>query len=173
MQLFTKKTGSFSMGLSNSTIMKTVAPVVDFNPYHLVNYYSSENSFVNLTFKETAVRQHNKDVYKELQRKTDYTNKDVSLVYSTAGFGLLPDNEIYEVSRNGATINANDLKVGQEVNVKLQFSDIDIDVEAKVKEIHGNKATVEFLNISDEVSNQIMYEYMKKLNSMKNSISSL
>lgn len=173
MQLYTQKTGSFSMGLSNSTVMQTVAPVVDFNPYHLVNGYSSENSFVNLTFKETAVRQHNKDVYKELQRKNDYTNKDVSLVYSTAGFGLLPDDEIYEISRTKATINANNLKVGQKTTVKLQLNDVDIDVEAKVKEIHGDKANVQFLNMPEEISNQIMYEYMKKVNSMKNSISSL
>ena len=173
MQLFTIKTGSFSMGLSNSTVMKTVAPVVDFNPYHLVNHYSSENSFVNLTFKETSLRQKEKDVYKELERKNDYTNKDVSLVYNTAGFGLLSDSEIYEVSRTGATINANDLKVGQKTTVKLQLNDIDVDVEAKVKEIHGDKATVQFLNMPDEISNQIMFEYMKKINSMKNSISSL
>ena len=173
MQLFTAKTGSFSMGLSNSTIMNTTAPVVDFNPYRLVNTYSSENSFVNLTFKETSLRQKEKDVYKELQRKNDYTNKEVSLVYSTAGFGLLPDNEIYEVSRTGATINANDLKVGQKTTVKLQLNDVNVDIEAKVKEIHGDKATVQFLNMPDEISNQIMFEYMKKINSMKNSISSL
>ncbi|MCR5266475.1 MAG: hypothetical protein K6E29_07780 [Cyanobacteria bacterium RUI128] len=173
MQLFTKKTGSFSMDLSNSTIMKTTAPVVDFNPYHLVNGYSSENSFVNLTFKETSLRQKEKNMYQELNKKTDYYNKSVSLVFNTLGFGILPDTEIYEISRTGAVVDANDLKVGQGVNVKLKFNDVDIDVEAKVKEIHGNKATVEFLNISDEVSNQIMYEYMKKFNSMKNSISSL
>ena len=173
MQLYTQKTGSFAMRMSNSTIMHTTAPVVDFNPYHLVNNYSSENSFVNLTFKETAVRQHNKDVYKELEKKTDYYNKSVSLVFNTLGYGLLPDDEIFEVSKTGAVIDANDLKVGEKTNVKLQFNDIDIDVETQVKEIHGDKATVEFLNIPEEISNTIMYEYMKKLKAMKNRISSL
>ncbi len=173
MQLYTQKTGSFSMKLSDSTVMHTSAPVVDFDPYHLVNMYSSENSFVNLTFKETSIRQHNKDVYKELERKNDYYNKSVSLVFNTLGYGLLPDDEIYEVSRTGAIINAKDLKVGQGVNIKLKFNDIDVDVEAKVKEIHVDKATVEFLDIPEEISNSIMYEYMKKIKAMKNSISSL
>ena len=172
-QLFTRKTGSFSLGMSNSTILRTVAPVVDFNPYHLVNAYSSENSFVNLTFKETAIQQHNKDEYKLLKQKNDYYNKSVSLVFNTLGCGLLPENEIYEVSKSGAVVNANDLKVGQGVNVKLQFNDTDIDVQAKVKEIHGDKATIQFLNLPDEISNELMYEYMKKVNAMKNTISSL
>ena len=153
--------------------MQTVAPVVDFNPYHLVNGYSSENSFVNLTFKETAVQQHNKDEYKELTRKNNYYNKSVSLVFTTLGFGLLPDNEIYEISRTGATVDSKDLKVGQGVNINLKFNDIDVDVEAKVKEIHGDKAKIQFLNMPEEISNEIMYEYMKKVNAMKNSISSL
>ena len=161
------------MGLSNSTVMKTVAPVVDFNPYHLVNGYSSENSFVNLTFKENAVRQHNKDVYKELQRSTKYYNKSVSLVFNTIGYGILSDSEIYEISRSGATVDANNMKVGQGVNINIKFNDVDIDVEAKVKEIHGDKAKIQFLNMPEEISNEIMYEYMKKINSMKNSISSL
>lgn len=172
-QLFTRKTGSFSLGMSNSTILRTVAPVVDFDPYRLVNTYNSENSFVNLTFKETAIQQHNKDEYKLLKQKNDYYNKSVSLVFNTLGCGLLPENEIYEVSKSGAVVNANDLKVGQGVNVKLQFNDVDIDVQAKVKEIHGDKAKIQFLNIPEEISNGLMYEYMKKINAMKNTISSL
>lgn len=173
MQLFTRKTGSFFIELSNSTIMKTCAPVVDFNPYHLVNEYSSENSFVNLTFKENAIRQEHRDEYKILKQNDKYYNKSVSLVYNTLGADSLYDTGIYEFSRTGATIDAQGLKKGQKTNLKFQLNDIDIDIDVKVKEIHGNKATVEFLNMPEEISNELMYEYMKKVNSMKNDLSSL
>ena len=61
-QLYTKKTGEFTLNMNGSNLIRTNAPIVHYNPRLTVNGYHSENSFTRLTLKENIVQQVNKDI---------------------------------------------------------------------------------------------------------------
>ena len=147
--------------------MYTLAPIVHFEPHKLANTYSDENSFYNLGMKETSVQQnfikHKKDEipYKWLDEKYELTfDTDVDI-------DLVSNVKIYRISRTGACIkNDSGLKVGsvQPINIKINKSDIDVTVNAKVVDIENNKAQVKFLDMPEDVANKIMYRYFQKAN---------
>jgi len=65
-QLYTQKTGNFSLNMDGSINVGTNAPVVHYNPHILVNGYNTENSFTRLTLKENIIQQVAKDIYKNV-----------------------------------------------------------------------------------------------------------
>ena len=80
---------------------------------------------------------------------------------------LISNVKIYRISRTGACIkNDSSLKVGniKPINIKINKSDIDVTVNAKVVNIEHDKAQVKFLDMPEDVANKIMYRYFQKAN---------
>jgi len=168
-QLYTEKTGSFSLGLNRTINMKTTAPTVYNNPHMLVNGYHSEWNFVNLGQKEAKDRFDRLDLKDWFKRKYNEPQKRLSLRFDTTkDKGLVSNYNIYDISTTGALIeNIDNLKEGNKIVINIQFDDVDIDVNAKVVNIHDNLAGIEFINMPQDVANQILYRYMQQKDSMK------
>ena len=87
-QMYTKKTGDFNLGMDETIVLKTNAPVVYYDPNMLVNGYHSENSFTRATLKENIVQQTTRDLYKNVSVqdidaiKTQYVKLDTSNIIS-------------------------------------------------------------------------------------------
>ena len=149
--------------------MKTTAPIVYNNPHMLVNGYHSEQSFVNFTQKESKDRSDRLDMADVSTRYNDEVQKQVPLHFNTINDkGLLSNYEIYDISTTGALIkNDGHLQAGKTTTINIKFDNIDIDVEAKVVNINGNMANIEFNDLPKDVANLILYRYMQQKNSMK------
>ena len=172
-QLYTEKTGSFALDLSESINMHTTAPTVYNNPHMLVNGYHSAWNFVNREFKE------NKDLIDRIdestaldERRYDESLKRISMRFDTTeDDGLQSNVEIYDISTTGALIrNDKKLKRGKKTTINLKFDDVDINVTAKVVNTKGNMAGIEFVDMPDDVANKILYRYMQQADSMKSNL---
>ena len=174
-QLFTALTGSFALSLNGTINMKTSAPTVYNNPHMLVNGYHSAWNFVNRGFKE------NKDLIDntEMPYNIDKNNYDEPSKRIAMRFDTTTDSEfhsnvyIYDISTTGALIrNDKKLKRGDTLMLNFKFDDVDVNVSAKVVDIDGNRAGVEFIAIPADVANRILYRYMQRANSMKTNLTS-
>ena len=75
---------------------------------------------------------------------------------------------IYDISTTGALIeNTDNLKRGKKLTINIKFDDVDVDVQAKVVNIQGNMAGIEFIDMPADVANQILYRYLQQKDSMK------
>ena len=175
-QLYTEKTGSFTLDLGDTINMQTSAPTVYNNPYMLVNGYHSAWNFVNRGFKENKDLIDRIDESEALEKKYDENSKRISKRISmrfdtTADDGLTSDIKIYDISRTGALIrNDKNLKRGKTTKFNIKFDDVDINVKAKVINVIGNKAGVKFINMPNEIANKIIYRYMQQADSMKSNL---
>ena len=177
-QIYTEKTGSFSLGLDRSIDMKTTAPIVGNDFYELANDYQSEGNFVNRSRKDTANLNDNVDRHSKFD-KQNYKEelKRTSVRFDTTKDADLKSNvKIYDLSTTGASIkNIDGLKVGDETKVRIAFDDVDVTLKSKVVSIQGDRAGVEFIDITGvefiditpDVANKILYRYMQKQNTMK------
>ena len=169
-QIYTEKTGSFSLGLDRSIDMKTTAPIVGNDFYELANDYQSEGNFVNRSRKDTANLNDNVDRHSKFD-KQNYKEelKRTSVRFDTTKDADLKSNvKIYDLSTTGASIkNIDGLKVGDETKVRIAFDDVDVTLKSKVVSIQGDRAGVEFIDITPDVANKILYRYMQKQNTMK------
>ena len=169
-QLYTAKTGSFALGLDKSINMKTTAPIVGNDFYELANDYQSEGNFVNRSRKDSKTLNDNVDRYKALDRQNYKEElKRTSMRFDTTkDTGLTSNYKIYDISTTGAMIkNDTNLKVGDKTNIRIAFDDIDVTLKSKVVSITGDRAGVEFVDITPDVANKILYRYMQKQNTMK------
>ena len=81
---------------------------------------------------------------------------------------LISNVKIYDLSTTGASIkNIDGLKIGDETKVRIAFDDLDVTLKSKVVSITGERAGVEFVDITPDVANKILYRYMQKQNTMK------
>ena len=172
-QLFTKLTGSFALSLDHTINMKTTAPTVYSDPHMLVNGYHSAWNFVNRGFKE------NKDLIDNINMKSDMdkNNYDEPSKRITMRFDTTKDKEfysdalIYDISTTGALIrNDKKLKRGKTTKIKFKFDDIDIEVQAKVVSVNGNRAGVEFIDMPKDVANKLLYRFMQRADSVKSNL---
>lgn len=168
-QLYTQKTGSFALELNSTINMKTTAPTVYNNPYMLVNGYHSEWNFVNKGQKESKDLKENIKLSEALQKKYDESSRRISMRFDTTkDTGLQSNVKIYDISTTGALIkNDRNLKQGKTTTINIKFDDVDVDVKAKVVNISGDRAGVEFINMPKDVANKILYRYMQKEGTMK------
>ena len=84
---------------------------------------------------------------------------------------LKSNYKIYDISTTGALIkNENNLKVGDNTNVRIVFEDMDVTLKSKVISIEGEKAGIEFIDVPFDVANRILYRYMQQKSVMKLSI---
>ena len=163
-QLYTQKTGSFDLSMNEKIKTRTVAPVVNYDWYKLVNTFSDENSFVRLGLKETELRQTAKDYYR-------YGNVYVMPESPVARYevwrdsGLFSNVKIMEMNRNTAVIvNRENWQLGEEKELELMFDDVKTKIHCKVISIDRNYATVLFTDMSDGVYNKLAYRYLKMAN---------
>ena len=172
-QLYTSKTGSFALGLDSSINMKTTAPIVGNDFDMLANNYQSEGNFVNRSRKDSKTLDDNVNKYNKLE-KLDYHEdlKRTSMRFDTSKDPNLKSNvKIYDLSTTGALIkNDKNLKIGDNTVVHIAFDDIDVLLNSKVISIEGSKAGVEFLDITPDIANKILYRYMQQSNSMKSNL---
>ena len=56
------------------------------------------------------------------------------------------------------------MKKGKNTTINIKFDDVDINVNAKVVKIEGEKAELEFTDLPKDVANKIIYKYMQKAN---------
>ena len=173
-QLYTEKTGSFTLDLGDTINMQTSAPTVYNNPYMLVNGYHSAWNFVNRGFKENKNLIDRIDESEALEKKYDENSKRISMRFDTTGDNGLQSNvKIYDISTTGALIRNNDkLKLGKKTTIKIKFDDVDIRLKAKVVNVKGNKAGIEFIDMPRNVANKILYRYMQQADSMKSNLTS-
>ena len=169
-QLYTAKTGSFALGLDRTINMKTTAPIVGNDFTMLANDYQSEGNFVNLSRKDTKNLNDNVDRYSKFD-KQNYKEalKRTSVRFDTTKDADLKSNvKIYDLSTTGASIkNIDGLKVGDETKVRIAFDDVDVTLKSKVVNVSGDRVGVEFIDITPDVANKILYRYMQKQNTMK------
>lgn len=169
-QLFTAKTGSFSLGLDSSIDMKTTAPIVGNDFDKLANDYQSEGNFVNRSRKDSKDLTDSVDKYKQLE-KQNYQEKykRSSLRFNTVNDKSLKSNyKIYDLSTTGALVkNDVNLKVGDITHVRIIFDDIDVSIKSKVISVSGKRAGLEFIDMPKDVANKILYRYMQIADSMK------
>ena len=169
-QLFTAKTGSFSLGLDRTIDMKTTAPIVGNDFYELANDYQSEGNFVNRSRKDSKNLNENVDRYKAYEKQNYQEElKRTSVRFDTTKDADLKSNvKIYDLSTTGASIkNIDGLKIGDETKVRIAFDDVDVTLKSKVVSVSGDRVGVEFIDITPDVANKILYRYMQKQNTMK------
>ena len=135
----------------------------------LVNGYHSEGNFVNKGQKESKDLKENIKLSEALQKKYDESSRRISMRFDTTkDTGLQSNVKIYDISTTGALIkNDRNLKQGKTTTINIKFDDVDVDVKAKVVNISGDRAGVEFINMPKDVANKILYRYMQKKDSMK------
>ena len=162
------------MDLGDTINMQTSAPTVYNNPYMLVNGYHSAWNFVNRGFKENKNLIDRIDESEALEKKYDENSKRISMRFDTTGDNGLQSNvKIYDISTTGALIRNNDkLKLGKKTTIKIKFDDVDIRLKAKVVNVKGNKAGIEFIDMPRNVANKILYRYMQQADSMKSNLTS-
>ena len=162
-QLYTQKTGSFSLGLDGTINMTTTAPTVYNTPSMLVNGYHSAWSFVNREFKENKDLTEIKDIAAKLD-KDNYNEPRISEIFDAAhDTGLKSDFEIYNISTTGVSVKNNGkLKRGKTTKITIKFDDVDVTVNAKVVNVEGNRAGLEFIDMPKDVANKILYRYMQR-----------
>ncbi len=156
-QLYTAKKGSFNLTLDDTINIKTNAPVVYNNPNLLVNGYQSEGNFVNKGMKESKV-------LSEVVKSLEASNNN-GIVIEAKKFGavrfdaeknkaLTADYKIYELSTVGATVkNDKNLKRGDITTIMFDISDVT--VKAKVVDVDGDKASLEFIDMTEEDEQKI------------------
>ena len=173
-QLYTKKTGSFNLGLNGTINMITSAPTVYNNPHMLVNGYHSEWNFVNKGQKESKILYDNKKMADFGRYNYNEPQKRITERFDTTNDkGLSSNYEILDISTTGVSVKNNKkLKRGKKTTITLKFDDVDITVNAKVVKVEGNKAGLEFIDMPKDVANKILYRYMQKADSMKSNLTS-
>ena len=173
-QLYTKKTGSFNLGLNGTINMITSAPTVYNNPHMLVNGYHSEWNFVNKGQKESKILYDNKKMADFDRYNYNEPQKRITERFDTTNDkGLSSNYEILDISTTGVSVKNNKkLKRGKKTTITLKFDDVDITVNAKVVKVEGNKAGLEFIDMPKDVANKILYRYMQKADSMKSNLTS-
>ena len=151
-QLYTAKTGSFALLLDDTINMRTNAPVVYNNPDMLANGYSSEGNFVTKGQKETKV------LYESVKSLEAHDNANAGgkdkkhgavRLDASKNKALTADFTVYELSTDGAIVkNDKDLKVGDITTITFDISDVT--VNAKVVDVVDDKASLEFVDMSEE-----------------------
>lgn len=174
-QLYTQKTGSFALDMGNLVILKTKSPIVNYNPYEVVNLFGNENSFVRLTYKDDKIQYNTTQPdFKDIDKATYKATKRVSMRFPTKDQNISADVPIYDISKTGALIdNSNNLKVGDHKKVKIIYEDMVIDVEVEVVRVADNGvAGVKFVNLNKSTANKILYMNLRRANSMKETYTS-
>ena len=173
-QLYTRKTGSFALGMDRTINMTTTAPTVYNNPHMLVNGYHSEWNFVNKGQKESKILYDNKKIADFDRYNYNEPQKRISERFDTTDDkGLSSNYEILDISTTGVSVkNDKKLKRGKKTTITLKFDDVDITLNAKVTKVEGNKAGLEFIDMPKDVANKILYRYMQKADSMKSNLTS-
>ena len=169
-QLYTAKTGSFALGLDRTINMRTTAPVVGNDFSMLANDYQSEGNFVNRSRKDSKNLNENVKRYSAFDKQNYQEDlKRTSMRFDTTGDVDLKSNvKIYDLSTTGASIkNMYGLKVGDETSVRIAFDDLDVTLKSKVISVNGDRVGVEFVDITPDVANKILYRYMLKQHTMK------
>lgn len=69
--------------------------------------------------------------------------------------------------------NDKKLKRGKVTTITFKFDDVSITVQAKVVEVNGNKAGVEFIDMPKDIANLILYRYMQRADSVKTNLTTL
>ena len=105
-QLYTKKTGEFTLNLNDSNIINTNAPVVHYIPKVLVNGYNSENSFTKATLKENIIQQVNKDIQNRVTPQEVSPLKAIPVKLDTSNIIMTEINK-FNLSKDGDTIEDN------------------------------------------------------------------
>ena len=166
-QLYTAKTGSFSLILDDTINMKTNAPVVYNNPDMLANGYHSEGNFVNKGQKESKVLYESvKSLETPDLKSSDVQQKHGALWLDEAtDKALTGEYTVYELSTAGATVkNDKNLQKGDITTIKFDISDIT--VNAKVVDVEDGKAILEFIDMTEEDEEKIhkMFNSLIQLN---------
>lgn len=151
-QLYTAKTGSFSLLLDDTINMRTNAPVVYNNPDMLANGYSSEGNFVTKGQKETKV------LYESVKSLQAHDNANAGGKTKKPGAirldasknkALTADFTVYELSTDGAVVkNDKNLEKGDITAITFDLSDVT--VNARVIDVADGKASLEFIDMTKE-----------------------
>ena len=104
-----------------------------------------------------------------LKRNYNEPQKRITLRFDTTkDKGLSSNYKIYDISTTEALIQNNDnLKRGNKLTINIKFDDVDINVQAKVVNTHDDVAGIEFIDMPEDVANQILYRYMQQKDSIK------
>lgn len=160
-QLYTQKTGEFSLGMNNTSVINTSAPVVNFNPDRVVNKFNTEGSFYNLTYKENKIELENKNTQPDLQVINPVNISQTALNFSAENLGtIISDIPIKNMSVNGAIIENQNYTVGQKIKINLNINNSPKTIQAEVTRVYGNNADIKFINVDKATENQILYELM-------------
>ena len=182
-QMYTRLTGSFALSMGNLIVLESMAPVVVYNPYEVVNLPRTENSFYRLTYKEDKIqkttatdefRDIDKSTYKPTKRNhIRFTVKEINkennlvLVSSKQSDKI---KSIIDISKGGLAIEHNgDLKLGDQFIVNLEYNDIKVSPKVEVVRVENNKAGLKFIDLDDSDKNKILF--MNLMTSIQNDIS--
>lgn len=172
--LYTKKTGSFRIDMSEDLTIDTTAPIVVYNPNRIFNLPHTENSFQRLTNKsnsiekETALeRWHDKkkNTRSAKERKDirwTIANGDQKILGSSTSESNSAITDILDISKGGMLVATNNrLNKGEMLNVNFLYKGIPFDVQGEVVRVdNDNTAGVKFINVDRFTSNVILYMTM-------------
>ena len=146
-QLYTKLTGSFALSMGNLIALETKAPVVNYNPYEVVNLPRTENSFYRLTYKDDKIQKTTTTPeFSDIDKSTYKPTKRNAIRFNIAqkdGYVLVSDKKknkekspiisIIDISKTGLAVEHDGtLKVGDRMVLDLNIHNIKASPEVEV-----------------------------------------
>ena len=173
-QLYTDKTGSFSLNLGNTIDVLTEAPIVHYNPNTVVNTPDTENSFYRLTYKDNKIQYVTTTPdFDDIDKSTYKPTKRTSIRFNVpedAGFILVSEKKkdnsdmkkriirVEDISREGVSVvHDGSLQKGETFTINLVYKDIEVSPEVEVVRVSSDKAGLKFINMDKATANRILY----------------
>lgn len=187
-QLYTKLTGSFALSMGNLIALETKAPVVNYNPYEVVNLPRTENSFYRLTYKDDKIQKTTTTPeFSDIDKSTYKPTKRNAIRFNIAqkdGYVLVSDKKknkekspiisIIDISKTGLAVEHDGtLKVGDRMVLDLNIHNIKASPEVEVVRVSGNNAGMKFINLDKATANKILYMNMYSAKETEPSVSKL
>jgi hypothetical protein len=159
LQLYTQKTGSFSLEMGNLIVLVTQAPPVHYDPYEVTNVPQTENSFYRLTYKEDKIQKTTTTPeFKDIDKDTYKPTKRISMRFENQDTNISSNFDILDLSKGGAAVhNDGSLKLGDKFEVNIVYEDMSVKATAEVVRVGGNTAGVKFVNLDKATSNKLLY----------------
>lgn len=187
-QLYTKLTGSFALNMGNLIALETKAPVVNYNPYEVVNLPRTENSFYRLTYKDDKIQKTTTTPeFSDIDKSTYKPTKRNAIRFNIAqkdGYVLVSDKKknkekspiisIIDISKTGLAVEHDGtLKVGDRMVLDLNIHNIKASPEVEVVRVSGTNAGMKFINLDKATANKILYMNMYSAKETEPSVSKL
>ncbi len=174
-QLYTEKTGSFSLDMGDKITQHTKAPIVHYNMNNVISNPDTENSFFRLTYKDNKIQYVTTTPdFEEIDKSTYLPNKREFIrfaVFDDEGIVQVADKDsaktsriisVKDISRGGLLVlHDGSLKLNEKLSINLSYNDISTNVDVEVVRLNANsQAGLKFINMDKATANKILHMNM-------------